>query len=373
MTIVSLAVFAWLAVTACLAWLLPRKWQPLAITLSTALFLIWYSALSFLILASNSLFVYLLSRKGIKKPALIIALSGYIVAVFVWFKIRDAPGAFLTAEDYIMPLGLSYYSFRQIHYLFEGWKGKLEQHGLMEYLCYMFFLPTIHVGPIHRFPGFLRDLRRRRWEYRNFSMGLERILYGYAKIVILGNNLIPMKFGAIIAEYGASPVLLHDYLESVLSWLSLYCQFSGYCDIAIGFSLIMGFNIIENFDNPFLSPNIGEFWKRWHISLTSWCREYVYMPLAALTRKSFFALLATMVLIGLWHELSIRYVLWGVYHSLGIAVWHSFQPLKKRLPVLDKSRWKYPVHVVSVFLTVNFVFASFTVTNFVYERIRVMF
>jgi alginate O-acetyltransferase complex protein AlgI len=177
----------------------------------------------------------------------------------------------------------------------------------------------------------------------------------------------------VVAEIEESHSLMHEYLGSLSSWLNLYFQFSGYSDVAIGFSLIMGFRIIENFDNPFLSQNIREFWQRWHISLTSWCREYVYMPLAALTRKPFFALLAAMVLIGLWHGFSIRYVLWGVYHGLGIAVWHSFQSLKKNLPVWGNTRWRYPVYAVSVFLTFNFVIASFTVTNFAYDKIRGMF
>lgn len=373
MTILSLAVFAWLAATACLAWVLPRKWQPIAIALSTAIFLLWYSAFSFLILAGNSLIIFLLTRKEKKNTALTFALIGYVAAVFVWFKLRGASGDFFSGDAYFLPLGLSYYSFRHIHYLFEARKGKLEQHGAVEYLCYMFFLPTIQVGPIHRFPEFLRDLRRRRWEYRNASRGLERILYGYAKIVILGNYLISTRFMQTVAELDASHNLAYAYLGSIAFWLNLYFQFSGYSDVAIGFSLIMGFGIIENFDNPFLSRNIRDFWQRWHISLTSWCREYVYMPLAALTRVPFCALLAAMVLIGLWHEFSMRYVLWGVYHGLGIAVWHAFQSVKKRLPVLSNTYWRYPVHAVSVFLTVNFVIASFTVTNFVYDRIQSLF
>lgn len=372
MTLLSITVFSWLAVTALLAWTFPRKRQPFIIALSTALFLVLYSPLSFLILTVNSLIIYHLARKGRNNASSLIALTGYVAAVFIWFKIKGTAQNLFSVEEYLMPLGLSYCSFRQIHYIFEAGKGKLERHGLMEYMCYLFFLPTIHVGPIHRFPEFLRDLRRRRWDYPAFSSGMERILYGYAKIVILGTHLISNRFAAVVAKYEEPHSLLHEYFRSIAYWLNLYFQFSGYSDVAIGFSLIMGFRIIENFDNPFLASNIGEFWQRWHISLTSWCRDYVYVPLAALTRRPYIALLAAMVIIGLWHEFSIRYVLWGIYHCLGLAVWHSFQKIKQRFPAGNASL-KFPLHAASVFLTLNFVLASFTVTNFVYDKIRELF
>ena len=124
---------------------------------------------------------------------------------------------------------------------------------------------------------------------------------------------------------------LQAYLNSVVSWANLYLQFSGYSDIAIGVAALAGFEIMENFKFPFLAKNINDFWSRWHISLTSWCREYVFQPSVSFTRKPLLSVALTMVILGLWHEISLRYILWGLYHAIGIALWHQYQKIKPEL------------------------------------------
>lgn len=136
--------------------------------------------------------------------------------------------------------------------------------------------------------------------------------------------------------------IINLYLECLLMWMNLYIQFSGYSDIAIGVSKMCGITVMENFNYPFIASNINDFWKRWHISLTSWSKEYVFIPIASATRKPFLAVVLAMMVIAFWHEISIRYVAWGLYHGCGIAVWHIYNrkisnKIKFKSPFLKRS------------------------------------
>jgi D-alanyl-lipoteichoic acid acyltransferase DltB (MBOAT superfamily) len=226
------------------------------------------------------------------------------------------------------------------------------------------------VGPINRFESFKRDLRRRRWDTELFSGGLERILFGYFKVVVLANFLISIWLRNYAAMFSGN-VISKAYMDAAVSWMNLYIQFSGYSDIAIGFSALAGFRIIENFNYPFLATNILEFWQRWHISLTSWCRDYVYKPVLSFTRKPFLSICFTMIVIGLWHEVSLRYLLWGLYHSLGITVYLLIRKtcIKEggkygRLTVIAGrfSGW---------FITMNFVILSYPITKYINDQLNI--
>ena len=370
MSLMSLTVVGWLVITVACAWALPRKAQPFGIVLCTAAFLGYFALPSLLILTATSLLIFFLLKRNRVHGAALVSAVGVISAIFIWFKLKGAAPVRMTGAWYVMPLGLSYYSFRQIHYIFESYKRKLEDHTLSDYLCYLFFLPTIHVGPIHRFPEFLRDLRRRRWDPSNLSAGLERILYGYAKIVIVSNYLIAKQYNLMIVPYNQGHPYLYEYLRSLSHWMNLYFQFSGYSDIAIGFSLIMGFRIMENFNYPFLAENIVEYWQRWHLSLSSWCREYVYLPMASLTRRPGLAVVAAMLVLGLWHEFSGTYLIWGLYNGVAIVLWHRFQALKERLPDWKNRWWRGSLRAASILLTVNFMLTSFSVANYIYRKIH---
>jgi D-alanyl-lipoteichoic acid acyltransferase DltB (MBOAT superfamily) len=141
-------------------------------------------------------------------------------------------------------------------------------------------------------------------------------------------------------------------------------SFPGYSDVAIGFALMLGLRVGENFNYPFFARSINEFWQRWHISLSMWCKDYVYMPVLSLGRSPLGAILFSMLAIALWHEFSLRYVAWGIYHALGIAVWHLFQRVK---PAWLKEGMdglkRQAVAGVSIFLTLNFVILSFALTK----------
>ncbi len=363
MNIVSCVYLSYMAMTVSLAFIVPAKWQCGSLVLMTALFLACFSPISLLILTPTSLMVFYCANKKHHRSAFAFLSIGIVGLIFALYKSANDIDAIWK------PLGISYYSLRQIHYILESLKSRLETHTLSDYLAYVFFLPTLHVGPIHRFPEFLRDIGRRRWDPQNIASGLERILYGYAKIVIVGYYLIA-RFDHQISLYADTSPLLYAYLSYWEYWLNLYFQFSGYSDVAIGFGAIMGFRIRENFDWPFLSRNIIEFWQKWHISLTSWCRDYVYLPAASLTRNPLGSILLAMIVLGLWHEFSMRYIFWGIYHALGIAICHKFQTLTSGTSCWQNRGIKQILDILSILVTLHFVIFSMPVAHFFYQLIK---
>jgi alginate O-acetyltransferase complex protein AlgI len=255
-----------------------------------------------------------------------------------------------------MPIGLSYYAFRQIHYAIESYKKQTPVHTIIDYFNYMFFLPTLLVGPINHFAPFLKDQKKRRWNSHFFSEGLERVLYGLVKIIFLGNYLINTKLNNYTFNLSNEYEWLQAYLNMFGFTANSYIQFAGYSDIAIGLSLLFGFRINENFNSPFLASNIADFWRRYHISLSEWCRDYVYFPFLAITRNSKISILLAMLILGIWHEVSLRYLLWGFSHAIAINFWYKYEhsALHKKLnqlPLFKKG--------LGIFITLHFVMLSF--------------
>lgn len=361
MTIVSLAMLFWMCWTVAVCWLTPESLQLNSIALMSALFLGWYSPLSLCFLFLVAVVSFLAVHYHAKMRCL-PALSVSCIAILLIALKSHLFTAHDKVSELVVPLGLSYYTLRAIHYCIDGWKQPLHRHTFSEYLTFLFFLPTLLAGPITRFQEFQRGTLRRRWDPLLFSMGCERILYGYVKIVFLATYLVSLKMASVIS--GLAPdSRFGAWLDCLRYGLNLYFQFSGYSDVAIGFALLLGFRISENFNYPFLARNIGEFWQRWHISLTNWCRDYIYLPALSVTRRPYVAILVSMIVLGLWHELSLRYIVWGVYHCAGIALWRGFQRIKARLSLPGGILAQRITTVAAVLVTLNFVILSFAITK----------
>jgi D-alanyl-lipoteichoic acid acyltransferase DltB (MBOAT superfamily) len=327
------------------------------------LFLFSVSPLSLLYIGLLTFATFFAIRAAGPKGQISVALIFPIIGLLAYYKITDSVSPEEAVQSAIIPLGLSYYSFRSIHYILERYKGTLAEHGFREYLFYMLFLPTIVVGPIHRFPDFHRDLRRHRWDERMLSEGLERILYGYVKITVLGNYLMSRQFAAFIGTLDPENLPLIYYLEIIRGALNLYFQFSGYSDIAIGFGMLLGFRVMENFRWPFLQKNVSDFWSSWHISLTSWCRDYVYGTVISTTRSAICGAVVTMFIIAMWHEVSLRYFAWAIYHGVGIFVWQRFQKFKPSLPKIDNRFANLGLRFLSIAFTAHFIAFGFTIVR----------
>lgn len=333
---------AWLAIVAAAAalhWTLPARMRGVFLISAGAAFLCWRSPLSLALLALFTGTVYALAgrREAISGKRLLLAVAS-AAAMLAFFKARAAlhggiPDEAEPGDAFLVPLGLSYYALRGIHYAIERYKGAIPPGNFSAFAQYMFFLPALIAGPIHRFPAFAADIERRRPDLYQFGEGLQRILYGYVKISFIANFLVAFQLESLVMTLEIPHPSAAAYLSMVRMGLDLYFRFAGYSDIAVGFALLLGFRVMENFNFPFLATNISDFWSRWHISLTSWCRDYIYMGVVAVTRSPAAAVMAAMLTLGLWHEFSLRYVLWGLYNGAGIAAWHRLSALGlPRLP-----------------------------------------
>lgn len=368
MSFVSLVFVVWIFLFLLASRVTAPKYAPVILVLFGLSFIFYTAPLAALILLGESLLCYYAVR--LRKPAkgMVTLLSVALVfGAFLLFKTLNSQGSL------ILPLGISYFTFRLIHYVEEGYRQRLREHGLIEFLAYMTFFPTYLAGPINLFPEFLFNLRRRKWSSAQFSGGLERMVYGYAQLVVLGNYGVNYLLKNWLSDsLSASEGFDNLVIQSVYLWLDLYIRFSAYSSIAIGIGASAGFMVPENFHFPYLATNIREFWNRWHISLTSWCREYIFIPVAAITRKPFIAIGATMITIGIWHELSFRYILWGVYHAVGITVFEKYSRLTKgKLP--RSKLLLYAGKAFGVAVTLVFVILSFPVTTLVNNFILSLF
>jgi alginate O-acetyltransferase complex protein AlgI len=338
------------------SWLLPTRWQLWPMPIATAVFLAYFAPVSLGILTATTITSYFILQYKKKLTAATLVVVAQSAAIFLFFKL-GANHQMGMVLDRLIPLGLSYYSFRQIHYAVEAYKQKLPQHTIGDYVKYLFFLPTMLVGPIHLFQDFQRDSRRRRWDAGMFSQGLERILYGFVKITVLGNYLISYHLQNYIFTLEADSWLT-TYLDAFRFTANAYFQFAGFSEIAVGLSALMGFRIIENFKFPFLAWNMTDFWNRWHISLSHWCREYVYFPILGYTRKGNIAIVASMLVLGLWHEISSYFIIWAISHAVAINIWHAYNHTSFQ----KKVRAAIPFHkALGWLLTMHFVMFSFVI------------
>lgn len=244
-----------------------------------------------------------------------------IVAVAALLILREAPG--------IVWIGGAYFTLRNLHLLFDWWQGRYPMPGLPALLRYNFFLPVLIAGPIHRFPNFQREWDRRRTSAQDIACGAERVLLGFAACVILGGWMLGEAMAPL--QENPSPGFWQQWAISALEWVYLYFVFAGLSAIAIGIAQMMGLRIEENFNRPWQARNLVEFWSRWHMTLSGWCRDYIYKPAAAASRSPVLGVLAAMLALGIWHESSLYYVMWAMWQTAGIVGSHL---LARRMPPL---------------------------------------
>ena len=254
-------------------------------------------------------------------PLIVVAVT-LMVCILIYFKYTSllASGWTFLFKDsvrgrsVIAPLGLSFITFSSISYLADVYLGKAEAGSLIDCMLYLSFFPKVISGPIVLWRDFDPQLRDRRISLQLMSDGVGRIMIGFAKKLILADV-----FGACIASAPEAVDVPTAFGIALLYMLQIYYDFSGYSDIAIGLSGMLGFQIRENFNFPYLSCSITEFWRRWHISLGTWFREYVYFPLGgsrAGKARTILNLGIVFLLTGIWHGAGWTYMLWGAVNGL---------------------------------------------------------
>ena len=252
----------------------------------------------------------------------------------------------------LLPVGISFYTFQSMSYTIDVYRGTLKpETSYLRYLAFVALFPQLVAGPIVRASQFLPQLRDvPRLEPARGSRAILLILVGLLKKVAIADYLAVNLVDRVFDFPGQFTSL--EVLAAIYGYaLQIYCDFSGYSDIAIGSALLLGLHIPANFDRPYLADSLRDFWRRWHISLSTWLRDYLYVPLGGSRSGpivTYFALFVTMVLGGLWHGAAWTFVLWGAMHGLALALTRAFQRVRPGgLP-----SWTRPI---AVFLTFHFV------------------
>jgi alginate O-acetyltransferase complex protein AlgI len=264
---------------------------------------------------------------------LVIAILGYLVAYKYLPEIAAAISG-SPALQLVVPLGISYFTVKLIHYAVEMSRGTLPAHGFGDFACWILLFPIFTAGPVERFDHFIKE-RAPKWESAHALIGLTRIAHGLIKRFVIAEALLHPRLGIDGGLRGLLAGIEHASVLQVwafflVSFVYLYLEFSAYSDIAIGSARLFGLRIMENFDWPILATSLGEFWRRWHMSLSGWCRGYVYMPMIGRTRNPYVASYASFTVMGLWHGASLHWLAWGVLHASGMTAYTMWTRAKQR-------------------------------------------
>lgn len=345
-----------------------QKLRNFVLLIASLLFYSWGEGIYLLVMLASIVFNYLFGMLMIDaergKPSKAMLVGGILtnITLLAFFKYAN----FLVdniniALDYVgagtislspvhLPIGISFFTFQAVSYIIDVYRQKVEpQKNLISLSLYISLFPQLIAGPIVRYHHISRQLLERKLTSCDFAIGAQRFLFGLAKKVLLANPL-----GAVADMVFAMPA---NELSTPVAWLGAICytfqiyyDFSGYSDMAIGLGRIFGFHFPENFNYPYISRSIREFWRRWHISLSSWFRDYLYIPMGGNRHgnlRTCANLLTVFFLCGLWHGASWTFVLWGLYHGFFLAIDRTF------IGSFWKKMWG-PVQIVTTILLVIF-------------------
>jgi alginate O-acetyltransferase complex protein AlgI len=263
-------------------------------------------------------------------------------------------GSHFRIDTIILPVGISFFTFQSLSYTIDVYRGKLTPvNSIIDFGFFVSFFPQLVAGPIVRAADFLPQLKEK-YHLSTEEMGhaFFLILNGLVKKMLI-SDYISINFVDRIFDSPHSYSGFENLMGVYGYTIQIYCDFSGYTDIAIGVALLLGFRLNINFNSPYKAESISDFWRRWHISLSSWLRDYLYIPLGGNRKgkvRTYINLMITMLLGGLWHGAHIKFIIWGGLHGLGLAwhkLWENISPFK------HKRNWW--LHFISVVITFHFV------------------
>ncbi|MCU0432402.1 MAG: MBOAT family protein [Bacteroidia bacterium] len=350
-----------------------RRYKNALLLLASLVFYSWGEPLFVFVLIATTFFDFLLvhlmaKQQGIRRKLVLAVSLAMNLSLLGWFKYRvffaslfglSVPGQTSELVLLALPLGISFYTFESITYLVDVYRREqepLKRFG--DYLLYIMLFPKLLAGPIIRYGEIAEQLHNRFEDetLQNWLTGFYRICIGLAKKVLIANQLA-LYFNDYAVKY-----LDPSALGAGAAWLAMagclmqmYFDFSGYCDIALGIGRMCGFRFPENFNNPFLSPGITEYWRNWHITLGKWMRNYLYIPLGGNKKGNLITyrnLIIVFVVSGLWHGAGINFLLWGCYFGVFII-----------LERLIRFRFPYIVGVLYTFAVAVFSMSLFCFTD----------
>ncbi len=310
--------------------LVPRKAKNFTLLVSSLIFYAWgepkLTAVMLVSIATGYTSGLMLEKyRNTKKGRLILCLSLLIpVAFLVYFKYADffintfnsVTGLSIPLLKVVLPIGISFYTFQILSYQVDVYRGTKAQRNPVDLACYITLFPQLIAGPIVRYTDIEKQLKSRTQTAEQFSSGVVKFTVGLGKKILLANTI-----GSFCAAFDSATdkSVIFAWVNAVAVALQIYFDFSGYSDMAIGLGRMLGFDFLENFNYPFISKSATEFWRRWHMSLGSWFRDYVYIPLGGnrvSPSRHIFNIFVVWFLTGFWHGAGWNYIIWGVFYAV---------------------------------------------------------
>lgn len=333
-------------------WSMPTKYRSRVLVIISITGVGLASLNTLIILLSIALVVFLIfrfNRVGWLVSFFVVLIS-LVIFKYTPFIINNLNrvGFHFKVPTIIFPIGISFFTFKLLAILFDWHNGKLSRDDITftDYMLSLFFLPAFTSGPINRYPLL-------RIDSNHIEDSIERIVWGFFKKLLIAGTLLNF-YTPLLGEGTPFKYLIAAYAYSFY----IYFDFSGYTDIAIGLGQLFGYKLPENFAHPYLQKNISEFWKKWHMSLTQWFRDYVFIPIGG-SRVSFYRIIVNtiilMLLTGIWHGAGWNFILWGLYHAFGLITWRIWRKIAIRYAKLTAIRAHKLFSYGAIFLTFNFV------------------
>lgn len=356
-------IFTFLPIVLAIYYISPKKFRNFVLLIASLVFYAWGEPIYIFLMIFTTIFNYLMAlwinvRKGKKKKIFLIVTVVVNLLILGYFKyygflIEIINSIFHVSIKYTqlaLPIGISFYTFQTLSYVVDVYLKKVKvQKNLIDFSTYVTMFPQLVAGPIVKYSDIQRQLKNREESFDNFGIGVEKFIIGLGKKVLLANN-IGMLWNTIQAQNLESISVLTAWLGAIAYTMQIYFDFSGYSDMAVGLGRMFGFKFIRNFKYPYISKSVTEFWRRWHISLSSWFKEYVYIPLGGNREgvlKQCRNLLIVWTLTGLWHGASYNFVAWGLYYGvLLIFEKFIFERALNKLPVLIKKIYTMTIVIV---------------------------
>lgn len=353
-------------------YILPKKLKNIYLLLGSLFFYAWgepkYVFIMLASIAGNYCFgmlVHALSGKDRLRKLAIFVTVLYNLGILFYFKyfvfavetVNELTGAGLTVPDIALPIGISFYTFQGMSYVIDVYredeKTVFVQKNPLNLALYISMFPQLIAGPIVRYKDIKESLTNRVLSASAFARGIERFIIGLAKKAILANSIGEVADTIFASDYtmmGTGTA----WLGALCYTLQIYYDFSGYSDMAIGLGKIFGFDFMENFNYPYISRSITEFWRRWHISLSSWFRDYLYIPLGGNRKglkRTYLNLLIVFLATGFWHGAAWGFIIWGLWHGLFMVIERILRAKKTKHPIRNEKirslcDWAYTMLVV---------------------------
>ena len=336
----------------------------IALLFASLIFYAWGEPVYILLLlasvALNYLFGLVLGMKGLRRRRLALALGVVLnIGILGFFKYFNFFASYVNQafgreavplSHFALPLGISFYTFQAMSYVIDVYRGEVDaQKNFFSLLLYISLFPQLVAGPIVKYKDVEDQILRRVNTYEKRAYGVKRFIYGLGKKVLLSNvfgKYVDMALGFEPGQLSTGLI----WMVMIMYTFQIYYDFSGYSDMAIGLGSMFGFEFKENFNYPYISKSIQEFWRRWHISLSTWFKEYVYIPLGGNRKgkaRTYLNLFLVFLLTGFWHGASLTFVFWGLFHGFFMIV--------ERLgfgKLLEKNPVKFLNHIYAWFVVV---------------------